>query len=447
MAPNGRVSDAAVDPMLGFVRNPIDLSPDTIPSRRDKNTARLCNQHVSEKRIARYPARWLAWALAFSSGSAFAGNCPNTIEGTYAGLDLAVFSACEALETAVHAILIKDTAGQVRPSVGADLIPYPGVGGVTPPHPFGVNGLYVSSSGDACESITYPLTPPAGGSLPAVAGSNYCFVVTDAVGGASGGREQRISAQWDGAIWKNYYMTDTLIPWTVTTSTVGDGTAGGGGPHVVTATVNLSHMANPGSTFAGWTGDAVCADMFIMPDEDVSCTANFTLDSHGFATATAGTGSGNTTGSTANGTYDYNTVITLVATADPGSTFSGWSPAACVDGFSLQADTDCTANFSLNSHSVTIGRDGSGAGTVTGGGSYFVGDTVNLIVTPDQESYFQGWGGDSICGNSFIMPDRAVICTAIFANVRPIPVMGVLSMAALSVLLGLAGFQVSRRNA
>ena len=90
-----------------------------------------------------------------------------------------------------------------------------------------------------------------------------------------------------------------------------------------------------------------------------------TPTAYSFATATTGTGNGNVTGSTANGTYSQGTNITLVATPDADSTFDGWAPASCVDGFSLEADTTCTATFTLKTYAITEFVDPPGSGTLT----------------------------------------------------------------------------------
>lgn len=67
---------------------------------------------------------------------------------------------------------------------------------------------------------------------------------------------------------------------------------------------------------------------------------------HTLAIATAGTGSGITAGE---GTYVGGAVVVLDATANPDSTFVGWSgDADCADGLvTIDADKTCTATFDL----------------------------------------------------------------------------------------------------
>jgi hypothetical protein len=72
-----------------------------------------------------------------------------------------------------------------------------------------------------------------------------------------------------------------------------------------------------------------------------------------FSTAIAGTGTGSLAGSTGNSNYLGGTKITLVATPATGSTFAGWTPATCIDGFALTANTVCTATFNVGSGTGT----------------------------------------------------------------------------------------------
>lgn len=65
------------------------------------------------------------------------------------------------------------------------------------------------------------------------------------------------------------------------------------------------------------------------------------------------------------------------------------------------------------SYAVTLTKAGAGAGTVSGGGNYAAGATVNLTATPASGSRFAGWSA-SPCASSFAMPAQAITCTATF---------------------------------
>ncbi len=62
-----------------------------------------------------------------------------------------------------------------------------------------------------------------------------------------------------------------------------------------------------------------------------------------------------------------NTVVTLTATPNINSTFSGWSgDADCSDGsVTLTADTSCVATFAIKTYTVTVNLLGNGSGSVT----------------------------------------------------------------------------------
>lgn len=153
--------------------------------------------------------------------------------------------------------------------------------------------------------------------------------------------------------------TFTLEPVTTYTLTVGVAGTGSGvvtptvgtHPYVSGTVVALSATANPGSTFAGWGGDADCADGVVTMNSSKTCTATFTLNAYTLTVATAGTGSGVVTPTVGVYTYTHGTVMTLTASANSGSTFAGWSgdctgTGACV--VTMTAPRTVTATFDLD---------------------------------------------------------------------------------------------------
>jgi len=129
--------------------------------------------------------------------------------------------------------------------------------------------------------------------------------------------------------------------------------------------------------------------------------------------------------------YDQSIQVTLSASADPGSTFTGWQGACTGAGavctILVNAATDVTAVFTLNQYQVTVAKAGNGLGQLTSipagldCGSdctefYAYGSLVTLNASAAPSSTFAGWigacsGNTPVCN---ITVDSAKSVTAIF---------------------------------
>lgn len=138
-----------------------------------------------------------------------------------------------------------------------------------------------------------------------------------------------------------------------------------------------------------------------------------------------GTGSGTITsdpsgincGSECTKYYDSETEVTLTATSDLGSTFSGWSGDCDETGHvTVDGDKGCTATFTLETVTLTITTTGSGTGTTSGGGTYDYGDTATVSATANSGSTFAGWSGPdgTECGTGSVLMNGNKSCTATF---------------------------------
>jgi hypothetical protein len=125
--------------------------------------------------------------------------------------------------------------------------------------------------------------------------------------------------------------------------------------------------------------------------------------------------------------YPQGTVVTLTATPDPDSVFTGWTgDPDCSDGVvTMQSAKTCMATFNLRSLTLTVSRSGNGSGTVTSvpagiacGGdcteSYLYGTQVTLTATPTAGSVFAGWTGDADCSDGVVTMQSATTCIATF---------------------------------
>ena len=210
--------------------------------------------------------------------------------------------------------------------------------------------------------------------------------------------------------------------------------------------VTLTPTASSGSLFGGWTGHPDCNDGQVTMDATRRCTAAFDVSSaptNTLTVARAGIGSGTVTsspggiscGGDCSEDYPEGTAVTLLPTADAGSTFVGWSGAGdCSDGgVTMNANRRCTATFNLSpvvTFTLTVSQNGSGSGTVTTSPagvncgadcteSYEEGTIETLIPNPDGGSTFGGWSGGADCVDGSLTMIAARSCTATFDVIPP----------------------------
>ena len=188
-------------------------------------------------------------------------------------------------------------------------------------------------------------------------------------------------------------------------------------PYSAGSSVTLTASPDPGSLFSGWSGDCSGTGACILTmDGDHSVTATFSLPSYTLQVALAGDGSGTVSSAPAgidcgldcSEPYSAGSSVTLTASPDPGSLFSGWSgdcsgTGACI--LTMDGDHSVTATFSLPSYTLQVALAGDGSGTVSSAPAgidcgldcsepYSAGSSVTLTASPDPGSLFSGWSGD-----------------------------------------------------
>ncbi len=181
--------------------------------------------------------------------------------------------------------------------------------------------------------------------------------------------------------------------------------------------VTLTAAAASDSEFTGWSGacgggSPTCT---LTMDASKNVTATFRLAPR-LSVSKSGNGSGTVTsdptgidcGVTCAANFDYGAVVTLTATPAGDSLFTGWS-GACAGGASTCVVTMTTpqnviATFMSLTQTLTVGKLGSGSGTVTSdpagidcgatcSASFAYGTVVTLTAAPAGDSTFLGWPG------------------------------------------------------
>ena len=206
------------------------------------------------------------------------------------------------------------------------------------------------------------------------------------------------------------------------------------------STVTLTATAAAHSTFTGWTvdgdtnacpGTGTCDVPIGTTDHTV--VANFDpIPQHDLTVNCTGTGSGSVSPVDCGVTQseDENGIVTLTATANSGSTFTGWSGAGCSGtgtcDVTMDADHTVVANFDpIPQHTLTASVVGSGTVTSSPAGincgvdctqDYDENTVVTLTATPAANQHFVSWSGDCTgTGACQVTMDTAKSVTATFA--------------------------------
>lgn len=158
-------------------------------------------------------------------------------------------------------------------------------------------------------------------------------------------------------------------------------------------------VAYAGASFVGWFDAGICvstdSEYRFSVTKDVDLEAVFGSGSYTVSTVASPVEAGYTSGF---GGFDAGQRTTLSATAKPGFTFDCWrdSEGNVVSGLSeciveVAGNASYTACFTRNTYSVSLSSNVEGVGTLTGGGIYEFGQTIELDAQPSNEKRFAGW--------------------------------------------------------
>lgn len=202
---------------------------------------------------------------------------------------------------------------------------------------------------------------------------------------------------------KNSYTLTTAV------SPSGAGTVTAGGSIQYGSTKSLTATAATGYTFSSWSKTAGTLSSttsnpttFTMGTSAATVTANFTHNQYTLTLSTSPSGGGTATGG---GTKYYADSCSISATAATGYSFVNWttSSGGTIANASSASTTytmpngnaTVTANFSINSYTLTVQASPSGGGTVTGGGTFNYGSTNTITATAATGYQFAGWSTTS----------------------------------------------------
>ncbi len=184
--------------------------------------------------------------------------------------------------------------------------------------------------------------------------------------------------------------------------------------------VAVTATAAAGYHFVNWTGTAVTAGDVANPaaasttvkvDSDFTLVANFAVNPIESFTLTVSSGDGGAATTPGEGTFTYpqGTLVAVVATADPGYRFAGWTgtavtggdvtdPAAASTTVHMHTNFTLIANFVISQYTLTTSSGDGGAVSTPGEGtfSYAYGTAVPVAATAEPHYHFVNWTGTAV---------------------------------------------------
>ena len=182
----------------------------------------------------------------------------------------------------------------------------------------------------------------------------------------------------------------TASPNSATGTVIGEGVYGYG------TNITLIAMPNDHYHFVKWNDGDTENPRTIKVIQDSAFTAMFAIDEHNVIVSKNISAAGAVTGE---GVYEYGTNITL--TAMPNNEhyhFVKWNDGNTENPRTVKVtkDSTFTALFTIDKYNVTISKNLSAAGVVTGDGLYEYGTNITLTATPNEGYRFKGWSDGAI---------------------------------------------------
>ncbi len=129
---------------------------------------------------------------------------------------------------------------------------------------------------------------------------------------------------------------------------------------------------------------------------------------------------------TGGGTYEYNTLVTIIAEANEGYSFINWTKNGSVVStdslykFRVTESATYVAHFQVQSYQITAIVDPTDGGSVSGDGTYDYGETCTLTASPNEGFTFSEWKeSDTVVGTDPILTFEVMSSRTFVAHFEP----------------------------
>jgi len=199
------------------------------------------------------------------------------------------------------------------------------------------------------------------------------------------------------------------------------GTVNGGGTYDYGTTIHLTAHSNTGYVFSQWNDGILTNPRSVFVEGDATYTAVFTPLQYEITTECDPVEGGTVTGA---GTYDYGSTATLTATPNENYIFLCWSDGIVTNprNITVTQNANYKALFHLQGtpqYTITVLANDPALGTVTGGGTFPEGVTIEISALPNANALFTGWNDGNNDNPRSVTVTQNMTFTAIFEVIPP----------------------------
>lgn len=169
----------------------------------------------------------------------------------------------------------------------------------------------------------------------------------------------------------------------------------GGGSYSTGSSVTLTAIANPGYHFEQWSDGNTDNPRTITVTGNMTYYAQFAINTYTVNVVSSDVSQGSVTGG---GIYAYLANATIQATPTQNHRFVQWNDGNTNNPrtITVTSDSTFTAQFQqIEQYTITVLSDDPQRGSVTGGGTFFVGTQIPISATPAPNNTFSHWSDGS----------------------------------------------------
>lgn len=191
------------------------------------------------------------------------------------------------------------------------------------------------------------------------------------------------------------------------------GLVSGSGNYVYNSATTISATAYYGYHFTQWNDGNTENPRTVVITQNAQYTAQFDYNTYQLNTFSNDITIGNVTGG---GSYDFNSQVAITANAAPHHHFVHWNDTVADNPRTivLTRDTNITAIFSIDRHSVDVRTANLQMGSTLGSGEYDYNASVFITAVPNYGYHFESWADGSTQNPRRIVVQNDSIFTAVF---------------------------------